>query len=406
MSKDLNFSRETRTGYEPEVIHKCVVLAPGGGGAGGQNFLQDLALSGVGEIRIVDHDYFEEHNRTRSPLYPKDNLVAISEAGKASHVAEGLLPLMTAPGAVIRFAECPIQELADGAFAGVDVVVSCVDNPRGRAYLADKTRLHGLPFIEAGFDGPELTLSCYPAPKSREEARQAPCWRCAHPDVEGAFSCRLYALQAEDEGFIPAIQNGAAAIGAIQAEATILARHGKMPLANRRMTLNLRTGQSRVFELTTDPQCPGFHRMLVDKPEALEATGMTNLGELIREISDRLKKPAIILLPEPLVWTAPCTTCGAMVNVGEPAWSWVMNPRCESCGGPYPAYDAVEHGGSPTAYIEIEKDASEEILAIPCKQAGLPALSLVQAVDLDDKEHFFQISGSLDDLFITLSKTA
>jgi molybdopterin/thiamine biosynthesis adenylyltransferase len=403
MGQDQSFSREAQAGYKPEVNHKSVFLAAGGGGAGGQNYLQDIALSGVGEIRIVDHDYFEDHNRTRSPLYPSDNLAAISRAGKASLVAEKLRPLMTAPKSALRYAEKPIQALADGAFAGVDVVVSCVDNPRGRAWLADKSRLHGLPLIEAGFDGPELTLSCYPAPKDPEEARHAPCWRCAHPEVEGAFSCRLYALQAEAEDIIPAIQNGAAAIAAFQAEAAIMAGHGEMPLANRRMILNLRTGRSRVFELTTDPQCPGIHRVLTDIPEVLGASGETTLGELFQEINERLGIPATIVLPEPLVWKAPCTTCGAMLNVGEPAWRWVMKPHCCNCGGSYSKLDGVGHQGSPTVYAEVDSDTGGEVLAIQCKQAGLPALALIETIDSNGTMRFFQLGGSLDDLFITLS---
>ena len=87
------FSREMLAGYDPEILHGGTVLVVGAG-AGGQNLLQNLALSGVGEIRIVDHDHFEEHNRTRSPLYPTDILPAEGGAGKARLVAEKLFLMM------------------------------------------------------------------------------------------------------------------------------------------------------------------------------------------------------------------------------------------------------------------------------------------------------------------------
>ena len=47
----------------------CVLIA--GAGALGKNVALDLALTGVREMRIVDGDVFEEHNRTRSPLHPR-----------------------------------------------------------------------------------------------------------------------------------------------------------------------------------------------------------------------------------------------------------------------------------------------------------------------------------------------
>ena len=62
------FSRERLAGYDPELLARSVALIVGAG-ALGQNTAQNLALAGIGEIRIVDKDQFEPHNRTRSPAY-------------------------------------------------------------------------------------------------------------------------------------------------------------------------------------------------------------------------------------------------------------------------------------------------------------------------------------------------
>ncbi|MBI4541213.1 MAG: ThiF family adenylyltransferase [Gemmatimonadetes bacterium] len=48
---------------------ESVALVPGAG-ALGQNVIQNLALSGIGESRVADNDVFEDHNRTRSPAFP------------------------------------------------------------------------------------------------------------------------------------------------------------------------------------------------------------------------------------------------------------------------------------------------------------------------------------------------
>lgn len=400
--EDAMFSRERRVGYDPDILHRATILVVGGG-AIGQNVLLNLALSGVGELRIVDHDHFEAHNRTRSPLYPVENQELIGTAGKARWEAERLVTLMTAPQATVRYAEHLIQDLGDGAFAGVDFVLSCVDNARGRAWLADKTRLHGKPFIEAGFDGPELTLSCYPATSSMDEARQAPCWRCAHPGIEGAFPCRGVALRAEAQGVLPAIQNGAAAIAALQAEAAIQVLHGEAFLANQRLMLNLRTGQARTFNLALDPKCPGFHRMVIDGPKLLDADGNSTLRELLSEVSTEVAGAEEIVLPQPLIWEAPCDSCGSWVRVGEPEWRWMLRPTCGSCDQGRREDNDLRDRPSATAAAHIDARLPAEILDMSCSQAGLPSMSLVEVVGSGGVTQWLQLSGSLDDLFTTVS---
>src|SRR5437870_3401583 len=111
------FSRERLAGYDPQIMNATKVLIVGVG-ALGQNTAMNLALAGIGEIRIVDHDRFEDHNRTRSPLYPTAEEQAALGMSKAKVVAARLGRLMTAPGAVVRYADKCIQELGDGAFKG------------------------------------------------------------------------------------------------------------------------------------------------------------------------------------------------------------------------------------------------------------------------------------------------
>lgn len=111
--KDKVFSRERLAGYDPKRMNDSKVLIAGAG-ALGQNTALNLALSGVGELRIVDRDLFEEHNRTRSPLFPLPEEQEIYGLDKASVVARKLGRLMTAPTPVIRWANQWIQELGDG----------------------------------------------------------------------------------------------------------------------------------------------------------------------------------------------------------------------------------------------------------------------------------------------------
>jgi molybdopterin/thiamine biosynthesis adenylyltransferase len=408
---DKIFSRERLAGYDPARMQGSKVLIAGVG-ALGQNTALNLALSGAGEIRIVDRDRFEEHNRTRSPFFPLPDEREIYGLDKASVVARKLRRLMTAQEPVVRWANKWIQELGDGAFKDLSAVVSCVDSRITRAYLSDKARQHGLPFIEGGFEGENLQLTSIPAANS-EDLQTLPCWRCTHPSIHTSFSCRNYARRAEAAGVIPAIQNGAAVLGGLQAEATILTLHDELnenPVA-RSFSLNIRTWQSRIVKLATDSKCRGVHHRSSITPIKLQTTADDTVKQLLLEIKEYVGSPAGIWLPlrtySKLFWTAPCTTkgCGRMAAIHSPEWRWIMDSRCSVCGGPFEALN-----GTTSTYTtpEITLLSIPEVLEATCRQIGFAPLSMIGAAGEDaESAHFennpppalFELPGTLDDLY-------
>lgn len=402
------FSRERLAGYDPETLARCVALVIGAG-ALGQNTVLNLALTGIGEIRLIDKDVFEEHNRTRSPAYPLPDEQQAYGLGKARAVACKLRRLMTSPRPLMRYAHAWIQELGDGAFKGASVVVSCVDTPLARAYASDKARQHGLPFVEGGFEAGNVTLTSFPAAPG-EKAQAAPCWRCAHQDLRGTFSCRYYAARAESAGIIPAIQNAAAVLAGLQAEAAVLALHppSEVPKVARAIDMNVRTGRSRVVKLAADPLCPGLHRA----DDATAAVKLTTSAEdtvwsLLQELGERIGGPPRLKLQiktfSKLIWKAPCTAAGCenMADVRAPEWAWLLDPRCSQCGGLFRAFERGHRSRTPVSYSEITLESNPEVLRSSCRQIGLRPLSLVEAESGTVGRSLFELAGSLEDLFET-----
>ena len=394
------FSRERLAGYVPERLSESVALVVGVG-ALGQNVALNLALAGVGEIRLVDRDLFESHNRTRSPLFPTPDEQERLGSRKAPAVASKLLPLMTAERPVVRYAHEWIQSLGDGAFEGVSVALACVDRPSARAYLADKTRLHSIPFIEAGFHGPDLSLSCY-APVHGEAARTAPCWRCSHQETEaeeGLFSCLAYAVKAEELGFIPAIQNAAGTLAGLQSEAAIVALHEEIDSALdfRAVDLNIRTGESRVIKLSSDRGCPGVHHSLDRSPVKLQTPPHATLGTLLHELNEFMAGEVRIDLTCPLIWTANCSRCTQMAAARCRMWEWAMNRRCQECGGPFAI--AANNSDTPQVIYYLDQNVEEEIMSATCVELGFPALALFAAGVVGRQPELFQMAGSLDNLY-------
>ncbi|MDX6574256.1 MAG: molybdopterin-synthase adenylyltransferase [Blastocatellia bacterium] len=412
-NNDKVFSRERLAGYDPERMSRSCVLVVGAG-ALGQNTAMNLALAGLGELRIVDKDIFEEHNRTRSPAYPLPDEVDRYGTDKAGAVARKLRRLMTAKHPSMYYANNWIQELGDGAFRGVSVVVSCVDSQLARAYLSDKTRQHGLPFIEGGFQAANIRLTCFPAARP-EITKTLPCWRCSHPTVEGSFSCANYAQQAEALGVIPAIQNAAAVLGGLQAEAAIQAVHHEPTGSEtaRCFEFNVRTWKARTVELAKDPKCPGLHRLLDSQPIILQTTADDTVAELLVEMGEHLGTQACIWLPmktySKYLSAMPCSNpkCRNIVAVRGPEWRWKMNPRCSDCDGPFlPMRDGA--GVSSYAVPELSLSSSPEVLEATCRTIGLAPLGLVAGAEAASTQaHFddapppalFQLPGSLDELY-------
>lgn len=404
------FSRERLAGYDPDRVSSSTVLVVGAG-ALGQNTAMNLALAGIGEIRIVDRDRFEEHNRTRSPAYPSLEEQETYGLDKARAVGLKLRRLMTAPRPVMRYANNWIQELGDGAFAGVSAVVSCVDSQLARAYLSDKTRLHHLPFIEGGFEAENLILTSF-ASISDEKPQSAPCWRCLHPEVGGSFSCRNYAMLAEAAGVIPAIQNSAAVLGGLQAEAAIMLLHDKFmhDRCASALSLNIRTWDTETIKLSRNSKCPGVHTSFAP-PIRLTVNVDQTVQSLLEELGERLGEPARLRFPirayAKLLWNLPCSRCGQMVVAQCPEWRWMMTPYCVDCGGTFPV---VPRGGAATAenYPEVTLQSNPELLRSTCRAIGLMPLSWVEATpasslspfyDVDPLAGLFEFPGSVEDLF-------
>lgn len=389
------FSRERLAGYEPRLMEEAVVLVVGAG-ALAQMLVTNLALPGVGELRIVDFDHFEPHNATRSPHYPStpDEQRAWAMM-KAATVAHKVRPQMLAERPAVRYANAAIQALGLGAFDGATVVVSAVDNPRARAYLSDACRLLGVPLVEGGFDGPATAMSCFPP---TEDATR-PCYRCGNPSLVGTFSCARYAIEAEKAGVIPAIQPASSVLAGLQAEAVIQAIHGEFPTAFKRTTVDVRSGRGLQYELAYNPHCEGEHRTLASSPATLPLTADAHVGALLEAVEEQCGRGVEIQLYEPFIVDATCMSCGDVVAVGASEWAYDRRPRCEACGGPWVSRGAPELGYSPTKPQVLSRAADPEALRFSCREAGLPPRAIFEARNGGGEALPYRLGGSLDDLY-------
>jgi molybdopterin/thiamine biosynthesis adenylyltransferase len=349
-------SRSIAAGYRPDELHRAKVLVAGLG-ALGQNLVQTLSLSGVGNLLLVDFDVFEPHNVTRSPLYG----VGV-RSYKAPIVARRCLELSTAPAPVVRYSPTLVQELGDLAVAWSDVVVSAVDSVSTRAWLAERARVYGKPIAEGGFSGPLFNFSLF----SGDDGRA--CYRCHNPFRESSASCTRYALEAEAARVVPAIQSVAATTAGFMAEQVIQALHGNLPEADERHYGDLRKRELHRSSLKVNPRCAGVHHR-VERRAFLDLDHVPEkAAEFGSVLADRLGA-GLLVLSEPLLLKFPCVRCGRLCAVGAGESTWLVDSRCQGCGG---RWDLAE-GRSP---IAVKSVRVPEDLAPGSPLATLPAAEL------------------------------
>lgn len=123
------------------------VAVVGCGGLGGY-VIEELARLGVGRLRVIDPDVFEEHNLNRQLLATIANL-GTSKAAAALKRVQGINPAVSVdPRQVAVGLDNGVELLT-----GMDVVVDAIDNINGRLDLAQLCRRLDIPLVHGSIAG-------------------------------------------------------------------------------------------------------------------------------------------------------------------------------------------------------------------------------------------------------------
>ena len=129
------------------TLRQKKVLVVGCGGLGG-HILDQLARIGIGHLRTVDGDVFEESNLNRQ-LLSSVPLLSLSKARSAAeHIAH------VNPDVSVEAAEVFLTEENAPAFVdGCDAVLDALDNIQSRKILASACETAGIPYVYGAISG-------------------------------------------------------------------------------------------------------------------------------------------------------------------------------------------------------------------------------------------------------------
>ncbi len=128
-------------------LFKSAVVVLGCGGLGGY-IVEELARLGVGTIKVVDPDNFEEHNLNRQTLSTVDNIGKPKVRG-AMHRALNVNPAVNVMPVQEAFSENNAAEILSGA----DVAADALDTINARHALAVECARLQIPLVHGSVGG-------------------------------------------------------------------------------------------------------------------------------------------------------------------------------------------------------------------------------------------------------------
>lgn len=132
---------------ECQSLRKKRVVVVGCGGLGG-HIIDQLARLGVGYLRVVDGDVFEESNLNRQ-LLSETALLGASKARAAADHVRRVNPDVTVEAVETFLTASNVREW----ISGCDVVMDALDNIPTRRILADACAEAGVPYVYGAIQG-------------------------------------------------------------------------------------------------------------------------------------------------------------------------------------------------------------------------------------------------------------
>ncbi len=126
---------------------KSQVAVVGCGGLGGY-LIEELARLGVGRLRVIDPDVFEEHNLNRQLLSTIDN-IGTSKVSAAVKRVQQINPAVCVDPRQVKVG----LDNGTALLTGMDVVVDAIDNISGRLELAQLCSQLDIPLVHGSVGG-------------------------------------------------------------------------------------------------------------------------------------------------------------------------------------------------------------------------------------------------------------
>lgn len=272
-----------------------------GAGAIGNEVLKNLALLGVRNLTVVDLDYIEIHNLTRSVLFRESDV----GRSKAEVAAERITDLL--PEVATSVIEGPLEtRLRPSVLKQHDVVFSCLDNFEARLALDEMCQLARVNLVSGAIDARYATVEYFPYRVSR----QCGCYSCNLP--QGAFqriaqrySCGWLRRVGLVERRVPTTIITSSLVASMMVSWGLRLGGGdaERTQGSRRLLVDTFTGLGSTCDLLRSDDCTSCNQFQ-ERVEMLAWDNALDLGPAA--VAGQLR----VRMPTEVVFSARCSECG------------------------------------------------------------------------------------------------
>lgn len=293
--------------WDQDKIQAAKVLVVGAGALGNE-ILKNLALLGFLNIVVVDMDFIETSNLSRSVLFRASD-VGLSKVAAIARGYADLLPEATVQPLVANV----MQDCGLGLFAWADLILAGLDNREARLWINRVAWKVGKPWIDGAIEGINGVARVF-------LPGQPPCYECTLGETDWSIlnrrmSCNLLLHEANPQGRTPTTPTISSIIGGIQAQEAVKTLHGLQTLAGKGYIFEGLHHTSYVTTYTENPECMS-HDTLERIVQLPRRSSEWTLAELLQRGREDLGADEVVVeFSRDVIHKLVCPRCGEEEDV-------------------------------------------------------------------------------------------
>jgi adenylyltransferase/sulfurtransferase len=356
--------------WEQERLMGSSVMVVGVGALGNE-VAKNLAQLGVGNIFLIDFDFIEPSNLTRSVLFREDE-----DGQKKVEVAARRLVEINRDVNVQPFHGDIIWDLGLGVFRRMDVVIGCLDNREARLAVNRSCWKVGVPWINGGIQELNGVVEVFIPPGTA-------CYECTLTELDYKllnlrYSCPL--LRREDliSGKVPTVSTVSSIIGGLQVQEAVKILHGMKDSGGKCFAFTGPTNDFYTSELRRKEFCMSHeaYNDIVEIDRGAEELTARELIEIDLEMGE-YQEHGVIELDREIVTKLICKGCGEEYEVIKALGKVTMSEgTCPNCAS---LMDA-----SLTHLIKID----DEIAGMKLFEIGIPLFHIIRVKNDGNYKHY------------------
>lgn len=337
-----------------------------GCGALGNEVLKNLALLGVGQIWVVDYDFIEIHNLTRSVLFREADIGRLKTEVVAQRVKE------LNPDVCVHQIHGKLElAFGRGLLREMKVVFGCLDSIGARRELNKRCYFAGVPWIDGGISHYSGNVALFD-PRAPETA----CYRCkmnsSHWELlNEKYSCGYLKDNYQEKTIVTTIMTSSViAAYMVEIGAKLLLGEGKFQPGTQLFIPLSRPIGFQSIQFTLNQECPDHSVIPQDEGSIIQKVSFENTPlEVAQKLG--LGDNWQLELPFDFVSKLTCYTCGSIESIRIPKHEIKQSQiKCPQCG---------ENSREPTEYFRISMESEDANQ--PFSYFGLCSREIVEYID-------------------------